>query len=565
MTCIRKAIFSLLIVMLPTMTLAQAPVVPCISNPAGGCTAVTSTNPLPTLNITPENLASLPFTNGQPYTLFVDDFSAGTLNKSTKWNRPTTGGGGNAVAATNAVGQTTLSPGTAANGFSVLVSQRTIWDRNPGYNLYQGNINLPIPSVTHEYMLFGFLNFVYTAGLPAPTLAVPVQDAAAFELGVDGKLRAVTFASQGKVIVADLSVSQGAIAVPGPNAAAGGAASGTFTGGCNCTPQIQQPKNGAGLITDSFKYVILFRGDNILWYMENQTNGTLMLVAFTTRGAVGLDVNQTTMGYLAMNDAVGVGSAAVMQVNQITVGDTAKNPEPGFDRSAYPQQALTAVNDAVGVNAMGSSSCTFTTVSNTNVTLVFEATDPNGTNWTAVTAYPQGGGVGIQTVPSGTNGQWTIPCAGINQVRMRVSAIGATPTVLGTAEASVGTPAAFATNGDSSLLTFTAAAAGTVNSADQINNVGRGVQLGVNFTVNTTCSEVVTIQGKDVASGQYYTLLASAAITTAVFNNYLVYPAAASTANVSANLPLPRTWRVQAVLTGASCAATGTVGASVIQ
>jgi hypothetical protein len=389
--------------------------------------------PLSTVNIGPDSQASLSFANGQPLSLIAYDFGSGTLNTSSQFNRPITGGGGNATAATNAVGQTTLGTGTTANGWSVLISQRTIWDRNPGYNYYQGNINIPIPSVTHAYMLFGFVGFPFTAGLPSPTLATPAQNAAAFEFGTNGKLSAVTFASGTRQLVADLSVAQSN--TPGSTQATSGVA-GTYTGGCGCIPQIQSPKGGTGTLTDSFKYVIVFRGDNILWYIE-QPNGNLGLVAYTTRGAVGLDVNQVTSGYLTLADATGPSATATMQINQITVGDTAKNAEPGFDRAVYPQQALTAVNDAVGVSAMGAGSCTFTTVSNTNVTLVFEATDANGSNWTPVTAYPWGGGAGIQTVPSGTNGQWTVPCAGLNQVRMRVSAIGATPTVLGTAEASV--------------------------------------------------------------------------------------------------------------------------------
>ncbi len=241
----------------------------------------------------------------------------------------------------------------------------------------------------------------------------------------------MTYASGSRQVVADLSIAQGPIPIQAPTL-------GTWTGGCDCIPQISTPK-GASTITDSYKYVILFRGDNILWYIE-QPSGTLALVAYTTRGAVGLDVNQVPVTYLAVANTVGPSPTATMQINQTTVGDTAKNQEPGFDRSVYPTLALTAVNDAVGVNAMGAATCTFTVASNTNVTLVFEATDPRGTTWNAVTAYPWGGGPGIQTVASSVNGAWLVPCAGFNQVRMRVSAIGATPTATATAEASLATP-----------------------------------------------------------------------------------------------------------------------------
>lgn len=114
------------------------------------------------------------------------------------------------------------------------------------------------------------------------------------------------------------------------------------------------------------------------------------------------------------------------------------------------------------------------------------------------------------------------------------------------------------------LITLAAQAAGTVNSADQTNYNGRGVQVVFDMTVATTTSVVINIQGKDAASGKYYTLLSSAAIVTAVTTVLTLYPGAPLTANVSSPQVLPRTWRVQAVVTGGSSAATATVGASVI-
>jgi hypothetical protein len=409
-----------LALLLPSMAFAQGAASPVTI--INGNSPIGSANPLPTGNITPETQASLPFTNGQPLSLLVYSFGSGTLNTFTQWNRPTTGGGGNATAATNAVGQTTIGCGTLASGYSLLQTQRTIWERNPGYNYFQTNVNIPVPAVQNCYALFGFATVPST-----PTAAAPATNAAAFEFGINGKLSAVTFASGSRQLVADLSVAQTNVPVQG-------ATVGTYTGGCSCTPQITAAKSGN--ITDSYKYVIVFRGDNILWYIEQPT-GALGLVAYTTRGAVGLDVNQVPITYLMVANTSVPSASATMQINQVTVGDTGKNPEPGFDRSVFPTQALTAVNDAVGVNSMGAGSCTFTTVSNTNVTLVFESTDANGSNWVSTLAYPQNGGSPAQTVPSGTNGQWTVPCGAMNQVRMRVSAIGATPTVLGTAEASV--------------------------------------------------------------------------------------------------------------------------------
>lgn len=112
------------------------------------------------------------------------------------------------------------------------------------------------------------------------------------------------------------------------------------------------------------------------------------------------------------------------------------------------------------------------------------------------------------------------------------------------------------------LITLTAQAAGTVNSADQTNYNGRGVVVGINVTVATAETLTINIQGKDAASGVYYTLLSSTALAITGFTALTLYPGATTTANVSISGVLPRTWRVQAVVTGTSVSAT--VGASVI-
>ena len=114
------------------------------------------------------------------------------------------------------------------------------------------------------------------------------------------------------------------------------------------------------------------------------------------------------------------------------------------------------------------------------------------------------------------------------------------------------------------LITLAAQAAGTVNSVDQTNYNSRGVKIVFNPATDTTCSSVVTIQGKDAASGVYYTLLAGAAVTNTTPVVYTVYPGITATTNVSASDILPRTWHVSITLTGVSCAVTGTIGASVI-
>jgi hypothetical protein len=118
-------------------------------------------------------------------------------------------------------------------------------------------------------------------------------------------------------------------------------------------------------------------------------------------------------------------------------------------------------------------------------------------------------------------------------------------------------------NVDTASLITASGATTTQTSADQVNFNGRGLVVVLDMTAVGTGSVTATIQGKDAASGKYYTLLAGAAVVTNSTNVYTVYPAAPATANVSANSPVPRTWRVT-VTAGNANPTTYTVGASVI-
>jgi hypothetical protein len=118
-------------------------------------------------------------------------------------------------------------------------------------------------------------------------------------------------------------------------------------------------------------------------------------------------------------------------------------------------------------------------------------------------------------------------------------------------------------NVDTAALITAAGATTSQTGADQTNYNGRGIQVVLDMTTVGTGSVTLTIQGKDAASGKYYTLLAGAAVTTNSTNVYTVYPGAPTTANVSASVPLPRVWRVITTANNAN-ATTYTVGASVL-
>ncbi len=84
-----------------------------------------------------------------------------------------------------------------------------------------------------------------------------------------------------------------------------------------------------------------------------------------------------------------------------------------------------------------------------------------------------------------------------------------------------------------------------VDSADQENPDCRGLHLVLDVTaIDATPSIVATIQGKDPISGEYYDLLASAAIATVSTNVLKLYPGITAAANAAVSDILPREWRV---------------------
>lgn len=99
----------------------------------------------------------------------------------------------------------------------------------------------------------------------------------------------------------------------------------------------------------------------------------------------------------------------------------------------------------------------------------------------------------------------------------------------------------------------------TQTQGDQSNDHYRGIHVVLDTTVIGTGSVTLSIQGKDPASGKYYTLLSGAAVITNVTNVYKIYPGGVVAANVSANDNLPATWRIVVTANNAN-AATYSVG-----
>lgn len=116
------------------------------------------------------------------------------------------------------------------------------------------------------------------------------------------------------------------------------------------------------------------------------------------------------------------------------------------------------------------------------------------------------------------------------------------------------------------LITHVAASVG-VSGTDIADSGAKGVQVGINITAGTgtTPTLQVLVEGKDEASGVYYTLLDSTAVAaTAGFTLMSLYPGLPVTAKVSANQVLPRVWRVRTVIGGTTPAVTATVGVTAI-
>ena len=86
------------------------------------------------------------------------------------------------------------------------------------------------------------------------------------------------------------------------------------------------------------------------------------------------------------------------------------------------------------------------------------------------------------------------------------------------------------------------------NSADLLNPYARGVVVVIDATASaSTPSVVFTIKGKSSLGSDYYTILASAAITGTGTTVLRVYPGLTASANLVASDVLPAVWRVEAV------------------
>lgn len=120
--------------------------------------------------------------------------------------------------------------------------------------------------------------------------------------------------------------------------------------------------------------------------------------------------------------------------------------------------------------------------------------------------------------------------------------------------------------GDNNNFTIlpSAVRAAASNSQDQFNLDGRGLILVLDITVVPGVDTITpTIQGKDPASGKYFTILAGAAQVGVATVILRVYPGLVVAANLAANDILPVIWRL-AMVHSAGSNFTYSVGASIV-
>lgn len=92
-------------------------------------------------------------------------------------------------------------------------------------------------------------------------------------------------------------------------------------------------------------------------------------------------------------------------------------------------------------------------------------------------------------------------------------------------------------------------------SSNLFNNFGKASLIVVlDMTTVGTGSVTVLIEGKDSASGKYYTLLQGAAVTTNSTNRYRVGPNVAASANAIAQDYIPPIFRITVTANNANSA-----------
>jgi hypothetical protein len=117
-----------------------------------------------------------------------------------------------------------------------------------------------------------------------------------------------------------------------------------------------------------------------------------------------------------------------------------------------------------------------------------------------------------------------------------------------------------------SLITLTAAGAGTTTSGKKLNQSSKGIKLVIDITAlsGTLPTLTVTLRGYDPTTGKSYTILASAALAAQATTVLSVYPGLTAASNLVANDHLPLHWDVSVLVVGTLPAVTANITATLL-
>lgn len=220
-------------------------------------------------------------TTDEPHQLFYDAFDT-AIDTTDRWTSTT---GSSGVTAANTNGVMAMGTGTVSAGYSKLTSKPTFTLPIPAWLGVSDAIALPdgAAPLTNSYRYWG------TGTTPGtPTVAAPVTDGYGFELGTDGKLRAVVYAGGTRTVVQDLSTSG------------------------NST----QPLDAA-----YHRYIIYIRTDKAYWYIDGLTSAQLV----ATSNFQSSQVQMLPRLFLCVGNTTPPVSNTQIQCTGATAWDTGKN------------------------------------------------------------------------------------------------------------------------------------------------------------------------------------------------------------------------------------------------
>lgn len=221
-------------------------------------------------------------TTDEPRQVFYDPFDS-TLDVTNRW---TSTQGSSGVAASTTTGIMSMGTGTAANGYSKLVSQPSFTLPIPAWLGASDAIAIPdlAAPTANSFRFWG------VGTTPAtPTTTTPITDAVGFEITTAGKMFAVVYAGGTRTAIQDLSAATG-----------------------NST----QPTDA-----NTHRYIVYIRTDKAYWYIDGITSAQLV----ATSNFQSPQVQTLPRLFLAVGGPTPPASNSQITCTGATAWDTGKN------------------------------------------------------------------------------------------------------------------------------------------------------------------------------------------------------------------------------------------------